>query len=453
MRGAPYLIPLLEKTEQAMTISGVISNHHHARYDRNNILFFVNKRLVKNQPLTRALLKGYAHALPPGRFPATCIFIAVDPKTIDVNIHPRKEEVQFLHPRIIEVALEKTVKQTLEQHLAQQVHRGPDTITSYSARANYASESTIIPAHLGVLHGHEYPELFSASPFAEQETATQSMPQNSATAYTHKPHYGTQESDTAQKAQPNIEFTHTFAQPAHEEPTAHIQRTQCHTHETACTHTHTESSDQAQQASAFAYTPERATENNYTLIGQLHKTYLLLEKHDGLYVVDQHAAHERILYELFRTRFDETATVTLMFPQIITLTHEAIQAISPYLPLYQSLGVSLDALSDYQLALTATPVYLKNVNFQELIENTLSWIAEFEQLEKEEISKTLTEKIHAQMACKAAVKAGDELTREQMIRLLDDLEKTANNFTCPHGRPTGWLLSSYEIEKKFKRKL
>ena len=98
-------------------------------------------------------------------------------------------------------------------------------------------------------------------------------------------------------------------------------------------------------------------------------------------------------------------------------------------------------------------MHLKNQSIDSLIKEVIGWIVEYASLDKTEFVKTIHNKLQAQMACKAAVKAGDELTTEKMMQLLTDLEKTANRFSCPHGRPTGWLLSLHEIERRFKRKI
>lgn len=127
--------------------------------------------------------------------------------------------------------------------------------------------------------------------------------------------------------------------------------------------------------------------------------------------------------------------------------------LEPHLDIMRSNGIEVEIFGINQLLINATPVHLKNVNLQELVKQMVGWISQAHHLEGAEFAKAINEKLHAQMACKAAVKAGDILTREQMHQLIDDLEKTNNRFTCPHGRPTGWLLSLYEIEKKFKRKI
>ncbi len=194
-------------------------------------------------------------------------------------------------------------------------------------------------------------------------------------------------------------------------------------------------------------------EVTYKLIGQFNKTYILIEKEDGLFLVDQHAAQERILYELFSLRFQDIATIKLIFPQIISITHSDLQTLEPHLNIFHQNGISIELFGTNQLKVESTPVHLKNQSLDDLVQQVIAWIKEYNALDSEKFFKIINEKLHAQMACKAAVKAGDVLTHEQMKQLLHDLQTTSNRFTCPHGRPTGWLLSIDEIEKKFKRRL
>jgi DNA mismatch repair protein MutL len=191
----------------------------------------------------------------------------------------------------------------------------------------------------------------------------------------------------------------------------------------------------------------------YRLIGQYNTTYILVEKEDGLFLVDQHAAHERILYELFSQRFEEVATVQLLFPHIITLSSQDIAIITPHLDIFTDNGIIIEQCASNQLKIESLPVHLKDQSLDDIIQTTVAWITESSTLDQQELKKMVNNKLQAQMACKAAVKAGDTLTQEKMEQLLRDLEKTANRFSCPHGRPTGWLLSLHEIEKKFKRRI
>jgi DNA mismatch repair protein MutL len=191
----------------------------------------------------------------------------------------------------------------------------------------------------------------------------------------------------------------------------------------------------------------------YRLIGQYNSTYLLIEKEDGLFLVDQHAAHERILYELFSERFNEVITINLLFPQIITLSTQDMTVINPHLDIFTNNGIIIEQCASDQLVVQSIPIQLKEQSLIDIIGETISLITENALVDEISLKKTLNNKLQAQMACKAAVKAGDILTLEQMIQLLRDLEKTANRFSCPHGRPTGWLLSLHDIEKKFKRRI
>ena len=400
-------------------ISGAISNHHYFRYDRNSIFFFINQRWIKNHHLSRALLKGYLNVLPPARSPAACISITIDPTQIDINIHPRKEEIQFLHPRTITSLLHNTVKAALEQNLSAQIN---NTVS------------------------------LASTPFLN--TAGQTTPQNGSAQkrFEINTHPATTFGQLHHTAQVSFDAT-IFTDPFETQPTTTGQKT-AQNNSTAVIEEQKKPKTETQiPIEATTHNSQAKQQNNYHLIGQYNKTYILLEKPNGLFIVDQHAAHERVLYELFSQRFDSVATVKLLFPHIVSLSSDDMSTVTPHLNIFNYNGIEIEPFGDNQLVIQATPVHIKNINLSDLIKQVAAWIRQYNGPDQEQFHKKINEKMHAQMACKAAVKAGDTLSREQITALLDDLNKTTNRFTCPHGRPTGWLLGLYEIEKKFKRKL
>ncbi len=379
-----HLQPFSSSTPECI-LQGFISSAHYYRYDRQGMYIFVNNRWIKNYELARALLKGYANSLAPATYPCAFITITVDPSLVDINVHPKKEEIIFLHPRKIEQQLSCAVKETLEAHLSQQLKRP-----------------------IALAQPEQQPYIHHApQPFIRPLPA---MP------FVHKQHHDPiiHELSTPQPVQTIEQLPAPFAE---------IQET---------------------YLSKEEHTP-------YTLIGQLHKTYLIIEHPDGMLLIDQHAAHERILYENYKTKFNHDERVQLLFPLTLTLHTDEQEIIEPYLPLLEQHGFSTTFFAADTLVISATPVYAKSVNMQELIKEMIGWIKEEAALSSTDIFKKVTEKLRAQLACKAAVKAGDQLTEEKMQELLKTLAHTENRFSCPHGRPTHWLLPTRDIEKKFKR--
>jgi len=397
-------------------IYGAITNHQYFRYDRNNIFLFVNKRWVKNYEIQSALLKGYANVLPPARYPAAFIFVDIDPGLVDVNIHPRKEEVKFLHPRMLTKILQTTVKKALEDHLSNQIKR--DVVFK---------QEPVSPAfNSQKLNALPNTPLNSQNNSQNIDTTLSSSQNNNFTPF----NFDNFLAHSTQKKSSNIVIPSINPQAQHKQSEKLTQADICE-----------------QKSQTQTILPE------YEIIGQFKKSYILIEKTDGLFFVDQHAAHERVLYEIFSKRFENVATVKLLFPQLIKLKQEDIALLEPNLDIFKKNGIDTEIFGDTQLKIQATPVHLKNIDLEELVQEVVSWIKEFQELDSQDFFKKINENMHAQMACKAAVKSGDTLTREQMAKLLHDLETTENRFACPHGRPTGWILTTHEIEKKFKRKL
>lgn len=358
---------------------GGITHYQYQRYDRNQQFFFVNKRWVKNYKLSQAFNKGFLNVMPPGKHPAGIIFIELAHDEVDINVHPRKEEVAFLHPRLIELAVERVVQQRLEDATAQRV--GLPTFQSTPATAHY-------PAH---------------APYTPTQTIT-------------KPSVFEPRTETIPS--PMLILTHG-----------------------------------PQQLRTHRANSGTEKEHHYTVLGQLLKTYLLLETREGLLLVDQHAAHECVLYEQFSSKTNDVARIQLLFPEIVSILAEDQKTLLSLISDINKLGFSIESVSDSTVAVTETPLHLKNYPLKDLVHDLLSWIQENSVINTEIWNAKITKKLYAMMACKAAVKAGDELSTLQSEELLKSLYKTEHRLTCPHGRPTTWLISPYELEKTFKRKI
>lgn len=419
---ASQLIPISYE-QNGIMLEGVISSHTYGRYDRSAIFFLLNKRWVKNHTLGKALLKGYANVLPPDKFPLACLHVTLDPNQVDINIHPRKEEVQFLHPRIVEQAIATAVKEGLEKHLSAQLQKKvslqPASLPPWRPISNTTP--------LGSFNQVQATPSFCASPISTltQETYFDKLSTNGKTE-----DQGEVKNDYSLNLEDNLKekLTTVRAEPV-------------------------EAYNYAEQIKIGQQITNVSSDPDFHIIGQLHKTYILIEEKDGLFIVDQHAAHERILYEQFSTRFENVATIALLFPPVIILSEHEMKLLMAHQELFDRNHITFEQLGLNQIVITAVPVHLKEINVEELIQQTIGWIEENQKSEPELFYKKVNEKLHAQMACKAAVKAGDVLTHSQMQKLLSDLQHVNNRFTCPHGRPTGWNITLYEIEKKFKRKL
>lgn len=399
------LLPI-ESTKKNIHIQGIISNHQYGLYDRSQFFFMVNNRWIKNQKLASALLKGYHNVLAKDRFPLACIHITLPATEVDINIHPRKEEVRFLHPIILEQAIQQTVKEALES-LVSVDQITPDTLIS---------QSTTPP----VEWSHQS---FSFSPhFADKAISSTPI----IRSIQHDP--------SAQEIASQSNF---FGAPDSFVPAlATVFDTQLQEHIGSC---NTNILPEMQSA--------------HTILGNYNATYILVEHAEGLLLVDQHAAHERILYELFAKNFDNVATIALIFPLIISRSVEDIALLEPYFSLFKQNGIDLEIFGPEKIIVKTTPIYFKDKSVEELISQMITTLRdESSTLDPATIKTEITKKLHMQMACKAAVKAGDTLTQETMQKLLNDLEKVENRFCCPHGRPTSWLIRLNEIERKFKRR-
>jgi len=406
------------ETEQSdsIKIKGMISDHQLSRYDRNHLLYFVNNRWVKNYTLSRAIMQGYANVLPAKKFPVACIFIELPTEEVDVNIHPRKEEVQFINPRKVQNSIEESIRKTVEKKVSKHLNiendhyipsiTPPEFKTPYSYKINDNKHDEIFPAF-----DHMTNQAYNLYHNVENEPR---KTLNTTTISKYNFHENSEQNNLEHNSKKQI------ASPLQSiEPEVYLQ------------HNYIESKP--------------------LIIGQCLSTYIMLDTNKGILLIDQHAAHERILYEKFSSLISAKESIPLLFPQIIPLNQEDIAIIEPYLELFHDHGIVIEQLDPKNLRVNSICVSLKNVNMQEVIAYTISYLNQNHHLEN--LETELLHGIRAQMACKGAIKAGDELNMQQMEELINKLNNTPNRLTCPHGRPTSWHLEKNDIERKFKRKL
>lgn len=466
------------------SIEGLLTDPQYSRYDRNQIFLFVNKRWIKNFKVAHAFIKGYAGILPKGKYPAGAIYIDIDPKDIDVNIHPRKEEINFLHPRQIENAIESLIHNSLINYTSMQtVSLNNINKNLVHLEAGDASHESLFDQVSKQKHSGQVSlkETLNDQNHFENLTNKENFQQILDSTFLEKDKnlLETQKSSnlSSEKTEPfdftqkNINNENFIGDEIRDNKNIFIQNLE-----------NFENSQYSKELSEKFAT--EASSQNINLIGQLKNTYILIENEQGLLLIDQHAAHERILYETFVNRFSDIAIIPLLFPIILNLSKIESELLEINQEIFDSYGLSIQECGPNQFAITTSPVLLKNIDLEDLVKKILSEISEnslndvsenyennYELTgndnadnktnENNKVNKnyknSMKEKLHhamrAQMACKAAVKAGDPLTKDKMYEIIFLLNQVENRFTCPHGRPTTYTLSLYDIERKFKRKI
>lgn len=416
-----------EFKQKEIKFSGIISTHNFWRYGKHQIFFFVNGRYIKDKDLNRALVKGYTGVLPPARFPAGFIFINVPNDFVDINVHPKKEEVRFLKPNTVTNYLQRLVKLSLDEHVKSlfgnnndknENHLQNDNITQNKTQPNIILEQAIHSSNLNLSNSN----LSNTSNLGNKKEHLSDSEGNNNFQHQSKPLIV---SDFFENRFNETKIRSNILRPRELEH---------------------------KKEQTTIYEEENVdTRKEFKIIGQMLRTYIIAQSGEDLVLIDQHDAHERIIYDRITKNFEKKEGTRLMFPEIINLSDSEIQQIKPAFKFLSKQGIEIEFFGKNQIAIKSSPPKIQNHSLKELIFEILDFIKENENLEEEIFRKKLNDRIHAQVACKSAIKAGDKISFEQMEQIVKDLQKTSNPLTCPHGRPTTWIISKHEIEKKFKR--
>ncbi len=404
------LIPLKEPSSIAGTgisLKGYISPPNEARSSSRYMTTLVNRRYVKTKLLSQAISKAISAFFPKGRYPVLVLDLRMPPAMLDVNVHPQKTEVKFKDERWLFGIIWETIQASLS---GLRMVSAP----SYPSNSNKSTSNHEI-ADLPSLN-HDNESSYYDSGKSVPSNVTMFPPQNSIT--------NIESSDPSYSGGAKIY-----------DIKGHQEKGQL--------------GSNPSQPSAASLSPVR-TLSSPNILAQLKNSYLLGEDNDGLFIVDQHAAHERILFDQYTEAFKNTKIVAqpLLFPIPLKLLPSERLIVKDQLDELKELGFSIQEEEDGQFYATAVPIPDSKTSEENSIQDVLSQILNgWESRSLEEIKVDLLK----MMACKAAVKAGDPLAESEWNSLLDQLLKTENPFTCPHGRPIVVRLTTRQIENGFLR--
>ena len=407
-----------------------------SRSTREDQHLFVNRRPVENRGLNFALLEGYHTALMKGRFPVCCLFLEIDPAAVDVNIHPAKREVKFHQEGEVRRCVAEAVRKTLlDFHGGTATHHGEQA-------GGVQSQSSMVTAGGTTTTTVEQKSLpnFPVELKAPSEQPKSSMPQAVL-----RMGFGAEQTASAT----NLGIEQEQAK-SDERQTEYVRLPQ---QEPAIAHGYPASSaaglaraipGKSQAAEPLLKVPLR-------LVGVIGKLYVVLESDRGLVLLDQHAAHERILFEQMLSRLeksDQAPSQRLLLPETVELSARDANFLREQLPLLTRLGVGLSEFGERTFLLDALPPFVKASDPRRFV---LELVDELKAAGQEVNTLRLGEHTVAKTVCRHAVKANDPLAGPELENLVEDLRHCAMPYTCPHGRPTLIEMNFRELEKKFGR--
>jgi DNA mismatch repair protein MutL len=372
-------------------LEGYVSNPVYTRSNRSAQYCFINGRFVRDKVILHATKQGYSHLLPKGQHPALFLYLTMDPKLLDVNVHPSKAEVRFAFQQDVHQFVSRSIREALEKNMQVPVE-------------DVRPINDDIPLH------SNYKKLIETPSWLNKSDKALSFSQGnlSDALKTMAGSHGFELQTT-----PPASLVTWFDKPPI--PVSHL------------------------------------IYSEFEPLGQLDSSFIIMQGKKGLLVVDQHVAHERILYERFREAANEKKIEiqNLLFPLTVEFSPAETEILTPHLDRLQELGLELETFGKNEFLLRSVPAILKNIDNEKLIRDTIELLPKGGD---ENILHDKYEDVLIMMSCRNAIKVNHPLNLDQIRKLISDLEQTTMPFTCPHGRPISLLFGMDDILKKFLRK-
>ena len=448
-------------------VTGVIGKPEIARSNKSYQMFFVNKRFVKDKTLTSAAEQAFKGLLPIGRFGFLILNLEMDTRKIDVNVHPTKLEIRFQEEQKVFKAVYHAIRDSL---LKVELVRNTETVVEETKPViSTIGTPTVVVEEPKALEPikEESKEIVKTTEtglfgFMKKKTTEEEIKQENENVLAEifskkaKEHY--------EEAVPN--YTENIDEKIEEiKPQEQLQEEKVEeiktnfdfnemyskTFGTVIEEPKKEDAPKFENISLFEEQETYDSLPEYKYCGTVFSTYIIIEMNKEMYILDQHAAHERIMYEKIKRNYysgGEKDSQILLLPDIINLTHKEKSIVKENVDMFIKAGFMLEEFGENTIRLIGVPTVCIDLDTKELfleILDAVNTVAITAIQEKED-------KFIATVACKAAVKANHELQEVEVKELMDKLLRLPNPFTCPHGRPTAIKMSKYDIERKFNRK-
>ena len=460
-------------------VTGFIGKPILSRGNRSWENYFINGRYIKSNIITKAIEDAYKTFVMIHKYPFTAFHIEVDPALIDVNVHPRKMELRFNQNEAVYQEIYDIIRAVLEHRelipaifledqkkangKEKEKESGPEPVELQRLAALGAGQKK--PAQSYSKSGHSVPTGFSAksSVAAGSGYSAASYPNQGADS---KPYTApTGQSGSAFVRETPTEYHHkeTMTQSTSKlqdennravmfETTEEQKKTEVTLSEAAEKAPKPHMPIVGEQMQLFGEDERLLDEKaraRHRLIGQVFDTYWMVEYDGKLFIIDQHAAHEKVLYEKLMKAFSQKALQKQMLspPVILTLSMQEENIYKQYADYFAELGFEIELFGGREYAVRGVPLQLFGMNARDIFIEVLDSVTE----ESRRLDGSAITDHIATMACKAAVKGNNKLSFKEADTLIEQLLQAKNPYTCPHGRPTIISLSKYELEKKFKR--
>lgn len=415
---AGALIPL-EAQNEDVKVTGFVAKPYVSRGNRNYESYFINGRYIKSSIIYKAIEEGYRTFTMKHRYPFVCLDFKIDQELLDVNVHPTKMEIRFRNGReIYELVVDAVRAALLQKDLVQDVLR-----------------ETPKKKELPKTKEVKKPEPFEVNRRKEEVQKVDQQGQG-VQQQVEKPSHPVKKTLTASESSKNTK------KPTYAGLNYNTQKKEFPQYKTDEL-----SSNQMTLREDPVFSVQARPDRK--ILGQLFKTYWLIEYEDQLFIMDQHAAHEKVNYERLMKNFKEKEIYSqrLEPPMVVTVSMTEAEALTRYKDAFAGLGFTIESFGGNEYCIREVPANLYGIGERDLFMELLDAVSqENGTLDTEVIASKI-----ATMACKMSIKGNQRVSLMEVEHLLDELMKLENPYQCPHGRPTIIKMSKYEIDKKFKR--